>query len=200
MELKNLDDSRYALLQVTDEGRIRAIAENKSEDKALGLVQKLASRLASPHWQNYVLSDGYKRLLSAKDESAKLTVFSFLMPGIFHGFASVTIAGACFKDSLLFRSFSQKKVMFVEEADGNESLRFVKHQNGKTLTILYAIGKNWSKRLRDKDDEKALAAIAEAVTTEFAELKFVWSANKDVPDSLFGKEHRDDRLPQSPYA
>jgi Type III restriction enzyme, res subunit len=71
MEQRNLDDSRYSLLQVTDEGRIRAIAENKSEDKALGLFQKLASRLASPHWENYVLSDGYKRLLSSKDESGK---------------------------------------------------------------------------------------------------------------------------------
>jgi len=199
MELKNLEDSRYSLLQVTNEGRIRAIAENKSEDRALGLFQKLASRLASPHWENYVLSDGYKRLLSSKDESGKLTVFSFLMPGIFHGFESVTIAGACFKDSLLFRSFSQKKVRFVEEAEAKESLRFVKHQNGKALTILYALEKNWSKRLRDKNDGKALAAIAQAVTTEFAELKFVWSANKDVPDSFFGKEHRDDRLPQSPY-
>jgi hypothetical protein len=71
IEQKNLDDSRYSLLQITNEGKIRAIAENKSVPRG---------------------------------------------SGIFHGFASVTIAGACFKDSLLFRSFSQRQVRFVEEA------------------------------------------------------------------------------------
>jgi hypothetical protein len=175
---------------------IRTIAENKGKDKALRVFQKLAVRLDSEHWLSYVDTTAYERLLSPGTSATRLTVFSFLKPTIFDGFKSVTIAGACFEDSILCRSFTNKGVTFQDAKEMTNSLQFVEHQNGESVTVLYATDKKWSKRFRDSDNGNVWSKIVDAVKDEFGTEDFVWSANKDIPDNTFSHSNR---LPQSPH-
>jgi hypothetical protein len=139
-------------------------------------------------------------LLASDKNSLRLNVFSLMNASMFDGFKSVMIAGACFRDSLLYHSFSRQGVRFIEASNARESLRFTGHQNGNNLTIICATQQRWSKRFRDKNDREALKEIVKAVKNEFGEERFIWSANRDIKDdNLFGKERRDDRLSNAPY-
>jgi hypothetical protein len=190
------DSGQYALLGCANPRAIRKIAENKGGDKALSVFQKLAVRLDSDHRLSYVDTRAYQRLLSPGVQSTRLTVFSFLKPSIFAEFKSVTIAGACFEDSILYRSFSNKGVRFTKAQELTQALRFTEHQNGRQVTILYAVDQSWSKRFRDSDDGKVWSKLIDAVIAEFDTETFVWSANKDISDNIFGHSNR---LPQSPH-
>ncbi len=77
------------------------------------------------------------------------------------------IAGACFRDSILYRSFSRGDVVFMEDEQAAGWLRFREHQNGETITFLYATEKMWSKRLRDSNGGETHSAIVEGVISEF---------------------------------
>lgn len=193
------ENEQYAYLLAGDPTEIRKIAENRDGDAGYQVFRELAVRIESRHWSNFVDRGSYERLLESKSDSKKLTVFSFLRPSIFEGFKSVLIAGACFTDSLLFKYFSKQGVTFHEAKHVKDSLRYTQHQNGQTLTILYATDKPWSKNLRDKDQGKAWSTILETVKKEFGDGRFVWSANKDIRETPFGTEFNQIRLPLSPY-
>ena len=160
----------------------------------------MAVRLDSEHWSNYVSSESFDRLRADKKsaDARKLTVFSFLNPSIFDGFRSVLIAGACFPGSILYQSFSKSgAITFRPDEDAAKTFRFNEHPNGETVEFIYATEKPWSKRLRDRNKRKDYwEPIIKGVNREFADQTFVWSANKDIPDDLFGAKTR---LPQSPY-
>jgi hypothetical protein len=100
-----------------------------------------------------------KRMTSWSNSRRRLSVFSLLKPDIFEGFRSVTLAGACFKDSLLYRHWSKLGVGFVPAA--NHNLRYEQHENADELTILWAIEQNWSKWLmRQGEGQVATARLS----------------------------------------
>lgn len=194
-----LEGDAYSIVFGRNQGTVRQIAENKSKDKALSVFQPLASRLASEHWISYVHKDGFERLCSSPAAGQRLTVFSFLRPSIFDGFKSVMIAGACFEASILYKSFMQRGVTFKVADHATRELRFTSHPNGSSVTFSYAMNHHWSKRHRDKEGRKAWAKIVNGVKEHFQDKPFIWSANKDMKDDLFGPEAAALRLPQSPH-
>jgi hypothetical protein len=189
-------DSKYSSV-TGNHAELRKLADNENGDKALEVFQPLARRLVSNHWRSYVQTDSYERLLSSTIRAQRLTVFSFLNCNIFERFKSVTVAGACFQDSIFYKSFSACGVRFVESKEAKQSLRYVEHQNGGKVTFLWATDRPWSKKLRDSGD--IWSKIVEGVRKEFGGSEFLWSANKDMPDDLFQGCGKAVRLPQSPH-
>ena len=79
-------------------------------------------------------------------------------------------------------------------------LPYKTHENGHLLTIRYAVEEDWSKDFRDKTIAGVgTDTVADRVIRRIGEVldgqDFVWMANKDAPDSIFG--HRGHRLPNS---
>ena len=139
-------DAHYDLLTADDVGELEAIARNENKDAVWEKFKELANTLLSPRWDSYVDREAYDKLVNGTGSRRRLSVFSLLKPDIFEGFRSVTIVGACFNDSLLYRYWSSKLgVKFVPAA--NHNLRYERHENGNELTILWAIEQNWSKWL-----------------------------------------------------
>ena len=190
-------NSRYSQLMVVNKAAVRAIAKNENQDEVNKIFQPLANRLLSDHWATYVLSSTYDNLVRGTGVHKRLTTFSLLDPSIFQGFASVTIAGAWFKESLLFLLWSNRGVKFVE--DQRSKLRYKTHPNGDLLTILYVIEQDWSKALRDKFDGKILGAMVSAISARFGNTPFLWNANKDVSEDLFPSCSHSCRLLHSPH-
>ena len=176
---------------------IRDIERNTSNDAGYELVRDLATTLMSNHWKTYVSADSYQGLLDGDPSTTQLSAFSVLQACIFENFKSVTITGAFFKESPLYVLWSAMGVDFREVED--IELRYRTHEHVKNLRIFWSLEADYSKTLRDKEDQRVLKAMRKAISAKFADTPFLWSANKDVPDNFFGRKLKATRLPQSPY-
>jgi len=190
-----LPSVNYDLLSVHDYNALGLIAMNRDEDKVQEQFREVANTLLSPRWQSYVDPQSYKNLLHSTGVRRRLTVFSLFQPSIFEGFKSVTIAGACFQDSLLFRYWSTLGINFVEAA--NPNLRFKEHHNGDELTLLWAVVPPWSKSLASQKEGKVLQMMEEAALKEFGEAEFLFAENKGC--NLFQGIPNAHRLPNDPH-
>lgn len=185
---------------------LRKIARNKNRDDVLKLFEDVAHRVTSPDWQVFALQDQYQNLIEGQGEKCKLITYSLLRPTIFEGFASATIAGACFEDSMLYRLWTTQDCKLKPVHDRlRRELRYDRHLNGDLITILYCTEEEWSKSFRDKMVEvdqtaiKLLDRIIDAVGHALEDEPFLWMGNNDLPNDLFEHKPGAQRLPNSPH-
>lgn len=194
-------DAIYDLAVPTNKSKLRQISSNYNGDEVWALFAKFAAHIASEHHDVYVLQSSYFKMQEGLAE--QIHAFSILKPTVFDGFASVTIAGAVFKDSLLYRLWSSYGVVFEEHRPITKTLRYIQHQNGDKLTVRYITDLDWSKSLRDKpiksDDGTVVKTVKEAVLEtvmqHMNDEPFVWMGNLDVPDNALPGV----RLPNTPH-
>ena len=199
-EATSLADNRYVRAVPKDHAALERMARNKNGDQVWDIFQQFGNVLISPHWSAYVLDDQYTNLVSSVGERRKLLAFAHLKPSLLGGFASATIMGACFQQSVLYQLWSGMGVQFRPHRAITKGLRYTKHSNGPLLTFLYATEEDWSKNFRDKMMDGALTVhdrVIERVAETFADVEFAWMGNKDTPDDIFNG--RGQRLPNSPF-
>ena len=201
-ETKNLADNRYAPVVANDRRGLQAIARNVEGDQVWTVFQQFAQKVVSDHWSAYVLDDQFCNLIESSGENRKLLTFAHLKPSLFEGFATATIMGACFEESVLFHLWMAMGVKFRTHTTIQNRLRYQQHDNGGLLTIRYATEESWSKNFRDKplsgdQARTVLDQVVERVKQAVGDVDFVWMGNKDNNDDIFnGHGHR---LPNSPH-
>ena len=201
-EAASLADNRYVRAVPKDRFRLEQMARNKNCDQVFDIFQRFANLLISPHWSAYVLDDQYTNLTNGVGERRKLLAFGHLKPSLLDGFATATVMGACFQQSVLYQLWSAAGVQFRPHKAITRGLRYAQHSNGHLLTILYATEESWSKTFRDKmiadnDPITVQDRVVQRVAETFAGVEFVWMGNKDTADDTFkGRGHR---LPNSPF-
>ncbi len=200
-EAANLADNRYVRAVPKDREALEQMARNKDRDQVYDIFQQFANVLISSHWSGYVLDDQYTNLITGSGKKRKLLAFAHLRPSLLDGFASATMMGACFKQSVLYALWSGSGVEFRLHHGITKRLRYTQHQNGELLTIRYATEEDWSKCYRDKtisgaDGETVKDRIVQRIVDTLGDSQFVWMGNKDTPDDIFGA--RGQRLPNSP--
>jgi len=198
----SLADNRYVRAVPKDNAKLERMARNKRGDQVWDIFQQFANVLQSPHWSAYVLDDQYTNLVNHVGERRKLLAFAHLRPSLLDGFASATVMGACFKQSVLYQLWSAMGVKFTPHKAITKRLRYTTHGNGDLLTIRYATEEDWSKNFRDKTIDGAGTQtvgdrVVQLITETLGHDQFVWMGNKDIPDSAFGG--RGQRLPNSPF-
>jgi len=201
-EAANLADNRYVRAVPKDHTVLEQMARNKDRDQVWDIFQWFANVLISPHWSAYVLDDQYINLISGVGKKRKLLAFAHLKPSLLDGFATATIMGACFKNSVLYQLWAAAGVEFRPHRAITKRLRYAEHSNGELLTIRHATEEDWSKNFRDKAIGGAAPAtvqdrVVQRVSETFSGVEFVWMANKDAPNDIF--KGRGYRLPNSPY-
>jgi hypothetical protein len=200
-EAQSLADNRYVRAIPKDHFRLEQMARNKNCDQVFDIFQQFANMLISSHWSAYVLDDQYSSLINGVGERRKLLAFGHLKPSLLDGFASATIMGACFQQSVLYQLWSAAGVQFQPNKPITRGLRYAEHSNGHLLTILYATEQDWSKNYRDKTLTDGVMTVQDRVVQRvaetFADVEFAWMGNKDTPDDIF--KGRGQRLPNSPF-
>ena len=199
-EAASVADNRYVRAVPKDHAALERMARNKNCDQVFDIFQQFANVLISPHWAAYVLDDQFANLINGAGEKRKLLAFSHLKPSLLGGFASATIMGACFRQSMLYQLWSAAGVQFRPHKPITRRLRYTKHSNGHLLTILYATEADWSKNYRDKtltDGMTVQDRVVQRVAETFADVPFAWMGNRDVADDIFNG--RGQRLPNSPF-
>ena len=193
-------NSIYGRMVVRDQGELGEKGRNREEDELFGHLAELVKTLTNSHWESFVSAEQYEKLKAGK--SGRLSVHSVLKPGVLEGFGSVLMASANFQDTAQYRLWADKGVRFKEDREFAADLRFRSHPNGHLLDIHYALESPWSAKNRDAtgqqgDQATNLGHIARAATDLFGQDRFVWQANKSIPDSLFGPKA--ERLPNKPH-
>ena len=193
--------SAFGLVVAKNPTQIAAIAKNEPDDKGWDIFKGMAQKIRSSHWNCYVNLAQFNDFL-AERKRQQLQIFSILQPSIFDGFASVTMMGACFKESIVYQLWSQMGVEFIPNSSIQRNLRYQQHQNGALLTIRYAAEEQWSKAFRNRAagvgaELTVLSRITSEIRRSMADLPFVWMANKDIGDNLFGGLGA--RLPNAPH-
>jgi hypothetical protein len=186
----------FAAVHVNDRGEMRSLSEAAAYDDALSTYADVARQLKSLNFACFVDHRRHAALLAA--ESDDLTIYTLLNPSILHGFASVTIAGARFKETLLYRLWSQGEVEFMGATDIDSTLRYREHVGFERLTIHYAFDRPWSKCLRDSDAGMPFAAYCDAVQRGNGDKRAIWIGNNDIEGSPF-KGNQYQRLPNYPH-
>jgi hypothetical protein len=191
-------NSIYGRMEMIDHGAMQKMALNPDHDEIFESFRELAQTLVSPNWESFVNSEQFEKLKNGKQR--QLSVHSVLKPSVLAGFGSVTIAGANFTDSMIYRLWTQQGVNFQEDSALGSSLKFQEHQNGHLIVIKYGVDAPWSRKRRLKlvrSDQTVMDAIMQAAEAEFGDSPFLWQANKDVADNLFGSNGQ--RLPNIPH-
>ena len=201
-EAANLADNRYVRATAKDHKTLEQMARNRDRDQVFDIFQQFANVLISLHWSAYVLDDQYTNLIDGAGERRKLLAFAHFRPSLLDGFASATVMGACFKQSVLYQLWSAAGVKFQPHRAFTKRLRYTTHGNGDLLTIRYATEQDWSKNFRDKTiagvgTDTVRDRVVQRTNETFGAEQFVWMGNKDIPDDVFGG--RGHRLPNSPY-
>lgn len=163
-------------------GRLRSVGTNAiehatdwSKEKNLGDIQKLAKAAASGRHDVWVIQSQWNALIKG---GHRLQAMTLLRADFLGKFASVTMAGALFEESPLFKIWSASGTKFVADEGLAESLRYRDHENGREVEILYAYGADWSKCRRLKNG--VWTGLVSAIEREFRGEKYLWNANKDV--------------------
>ncbi|MCJ2112912.1 hypothetical protein MKK64_17150 [Methylobacterium sp. E-025] len=170
---------KYALVEVTDAGTIRSLAENQTGDEGWTPFVEVASRLRSDHYKNYVIQTSYDRLVKNKGKAGErnLAVFSVLQPTICEGYASVLIAGARAEETLLFKAWSQMGVRFELDTSIVKKLRYTEHANGHLVRFYYASSRRWSKSLSQSDENTLLKDMISKADVVFPGKTFAYLSN-----------------------
>ncbi|WP_336491342.1 hypothetical protein [Methylobacterium nigriterrae] len=183
---------QYGRVVVKSRSALKKLAG--TEDAPLKLLAPIARDFLSPNLSAYANIASYESLL--RGNGKKITFFFLFRPRMLYGFKRVTILGANFHNSLLFKIWSAEGVLFVEDTALTAQLRYREHGNGRLVEIYYAVEGRWSKRLRDQNDRRLLKAIAASATAAMAGEPFAWIANKDVMDLGLFDGHSAEPLPQ----
>lgn len=148
-----------------------------------------------PNWdkisKNDITDDGEVDMTYGNAKN-KLYFLSMLKPKIYDGFKTVTIMGANFEQSLLFKWWSEYcNVDFQTHKKITSKLRYLEYTNGGRLHLWYGSEKKWSKRQRDKqyNDELTMGQYLEQKVNEKFGANTLYAVNKDQYDTtLKGNE------------
>jgi hypothetical protein len=195
----------YSRIAVKDMPAMRKVATNENGDELVEQLRGVAQLLTNRHWESFVNTQMYNDLKEGR--RGTLTVHSVLMPSVLAGFNSVLMASANFTDTMIFQLWERAGVEFREDLDLAQSLRFREHENGGLVTFKWADQSNWSKKRRltrlpnpdptDAHPHTVQGAIVSAAMGTFGDSPFLWQANKDMPDGVFGG--KETRLPNLPH-
>jgi hypothetical protein len=168
---------------------------NRDEDELLRDLSETIRILTNSNWGTYVNTEQYERL--CRGEIKTLAFHSVLKPQLIHGFASVFMAAANFEDTALYGLWGQS-MQFEQDQEFVNLLRFSKHQNGRLITIHYAIDDQWSRKLLEmavgSDNSRNIRDnLIEATKQLFGKDPFLWQANKSLEQNPFSSNGQ--RLP-----
>ena len=177
----------FGRVTVRDIG-LHLIAKNADKDEIFETLADTSRILANRYWDSFVNLEQYQRL--KRGEGKMLAFHSVLKPEILAGFAEVSMAGANFEDSAIFKIWGEDGIKFEPDPEFAKGLRYSNHPNGDLVTIYYVTEQQWSRKRREApagdNGTKIQDRMIQAAKELFPSGRFVWHGNKSLVDDPFG--------------
>ncbi|MCB4821243.1 DEAD/DEAH box helicase family protein [Roseicella aerolata] len=169
------------------EAVLRAIAENELDDESQEIFAPAASRILDPNWLVLAHTANYEKFSTgrATARGSSLGLFGLMLPAALGGFASLTVMGAMFRESVLAMVWRCHGAVFEPHPVIQDRLRYHRHDNGAQLTIEYLWEHHWSKRFRDStlsDRSTVFETSLRHACGIMAGKEFIYVANLDGED------------------
>ena len=146
---------------------------SRANDEFDGKIKKLVADMHNNGHESFVNKANWKKIVednevtpdhltnpSYENEKNTITIVTMLSPKIIEEFKSVTIMGANFEYSMLFKWWGEYYgIAFYHDNSILNSLRFRSHTNGDRLKIFYLMESNFSKTQRNKITEEIIDNI-----------------------------------------
>lgn len=174
-------------------------------DKNLVTLKNLVSDMDTFHeayveknnWDNMVvngiITPDSKSNMTYGNQNNTLSILLMLTPNIVEKFMSVTMLGANFENSMLYKWWSECfSVQFMPNTRLLQQLRYTTHNNGHRLSISYLSEVNFSKTYRNKPIDEVVngttcKSIGEKLSVKAVtalESGFIYMTNKDFCDDM----------------
>jgi len=159
-------------------------AKNPGGDDLVKVIQPLFRELMNKYSLVYITRACWNRL--GWQGHGQVSVHGWRAPAVCNGWQSVRILGAFFEQSLLYMIWSQFNVQFRQDHQIDVSAHRHDETLGKRVNIHFFSEKSWSKSLRDRiaNEDDVLGKIKPLIKDLMGDDPFIWSANKDVPDTI----------------
>ena len=174
-------------VMASDVGALRSLAENKTQDAAFAIFKALVDDVLNPDKLLVVNADEYADLVSNTGKRKTISFYAFQKPDFVQGFASVTMMGANFSDTELFKIWEKLyNIDWKQHPVIGSNLRYQQHTSGPRLTIKYLIDGNWSQYHSAQAHAKGtvLDAVVDAIESEL-DTDYIWQANHKHGAFLF---------------
>ena len=182
------------VVEPKDVGTLRSLAANKWEDKPLATFKLLVDDILNEDKVVCVDGAAYAELVADTGKRKSLDFLSFQRSEYVKGFASVTVLGANFDETELYKIWEKlDNIAWKPHPVITNNLRYQTHTNGGRLTIKYVLDGNWSKNHSAKmhREKTVLESVCSLMESQLGQ-EFLWQGNK-AHDFLF---EYGDKLPQ----
>lgn len=151
--------------------------KSKTKDDVRSLMTPLLSIMNRDYSQSWI---HYKRYLDSK--RGEYSIHSIILPQVFDNWASVTIIGAHFENSVMCKIWSKCGVKWEQHPHIKSDPETHDEQTSSRLQIYYFSQKPWSKSLRDKIGTPKFKPLMEMINSLIEKQPTLLVANNDVQD------------------
>jgi|GEM_PF-5716757 len=156
------------------------VKRNKKDDVWL-LLSDLFKAADSKHHSVHCTNEMWTKFSNKRDDSSQFIAHILTKASIFENWNHVTIMGANFENSMLFKSWTHDGVELKPSPFANLPTSH-SEEVGLRATINFCLTENWSKSLMEKHDP--LPVFAQAVEKHFDGKPYLFSVNNDVSESV----------------
>lgn len=190
-------DDVWSQLAIGDYKGLVELETDMKSDNGIAKFKEALSLIKSSHWSTYVNTNEYSQYVASESKKETAPVlYAEMNPSIMSGYKSVRVAGAELKESLLYKLWNTKNIVFKDERLSD--LKYYYHENGDRVNIYYATNTNWSKGKRNKHKDDIWIPLLKKVSDLSANKQFLYLGNNDTGD-LFPHSDNATRLPGMPH-
>lgn len=167
------------------------VKRNKNDD-IWSLLKPLFDAADSENHRAYCSTEMWNKFANRRDDSSQFVSHVLLKPSIFNNWPNVSVMGANFENSMLFKAWTRDCVDFIPSPFANLPSSH-SEEVGLRATINYCLTENWSKTLMEKHDP--LPVFAQAIEKHFAGTPYIFSVNNDTTSKVLSLFANGTQLP-----
>ena len=151
-------DKEFVQLSVKDEPEakafVKSILSSPFDDPIAKEYFEMFSEISNENYFCFILKEDFDKAMNG--QAIETSIFTECLPTLFYGFKSVTFLRANFERSITYKSFVNNGIKFKINQKIQKELLYSEYPKLKNTTIKYLTDNDFSKNMRNKDDNEAV--------------------------------------------
>lgn len=152
------NDKDFVQLTVKDDieskSFVKSVLSSPFDDPIAKEYYEMFSEISNENYFCYMLKADFEKAMSG--QTIETSIFTECLPTLFYGFKSVTFLRANFERSITYKSFTNNGIKFKINQKIQNELLYSEYPKLENTTIKYLTDNDFSKNMRNKDDNEAV--------------------------------------------